>query len=63
MSHLKLLPPVQKLMRVALSNGATLQMPTPALKTRAFYATQVGMVLRRRQACVKLRGAQQPAVS
>jgi hypothetical protein len=30
-----------KLMRVMLSNGATLQMPTPALKTRPYYAKQV----------------------
>lgn len=33
--------PVVKLMRVVLSNGAHLAMPTPALKTRPFYATQV----------------------
>lgn len=29
-----------KLMKIVLSNGATLQMPTPALKTRAHLATQ-----------------------
>lgn len=32
-------------MKVVLSNGATLQMPTPALKTRAYLATQVGEVI------------------
>eukprot|EP00775_Hariotina_reticulata_P005205 gene5205-5443_t len=32
--------PAMKLMKVVLSNGAHLAMPTPALKTRPFYATQ-----------------------
>jgi hypothetical protein len=33
--------PLVKLMKVVLSNGATLHMPTPALKMRAYLATQV----------------------
>jgi hypothetical protein len=36
--------PVLKLMKVVMSNGSTLQMRTPALKTRAYLATQVNAI-------------------
>jgi hypothetical protein len=41
--------PAIKMMRVMLSNGATLQMPTPALKTRPYYAKQVSPLLAQQQ--------------
>jgi hypothetical protein len=37
--------PVQRLMKVVLSNGSMIQMPTPALKTRAYLATQVSRMI------------------
>jgi hypothetical protein len=32
-------------MKVVLSNGSMIQMPTPALKTRAYLATQVSRMI------------------
>lgn len=37
--------PVQRLMKVVLSNGASLEMPTAAQKTRAYLSSQVGDLL------------------
>lgn len=35
------LKPVMRLMTIVLSNGATLRMPTAAVRTKPFVATQV----------------------